>query len=489
MNKKSMILVGVTALLALAGCSNNEKQSSKKIKIRYVNSWGKNYQPEIDNLISKFQAENPNIQIDNIIEGGYDGIHTQTTSDIASGNGEYGDLVICYPDHVVDYINYGVAVDIQELIDDPDIGWTEDEKEDMIQGFLEEGRQYPVEGTYSLPYAKSTEALYYNADVIVGLDLSSVDATINGGLPLTTDYIDNLTWEEFLDKLCPAIEAYNNALPAAEKIIRDGGSGSITGICGYDSESNLFINLCEQYGYGYTSVNPQTGKASLDFNNDNVIALLQKFNEAGKKNYLVPSSRIENNSYCSSFFTAQNLLFNIGSTAGVTHEVSQNFDVNVTAIPGAGIESGNKHVISQGPSLCILAHPEDGREIRKARIEAAWKFYNFMTTSRNSARWAVTVGYLPVRTSSLSEEIYLENADTTGKPSKSEELLKAKNTQYSTIASANVFTSPVFRGSSTARTQVGGVMASVLNSASTLSAQQIKTLLDQAENNIRLDME
>ena len=487
MKKKVLMLVGVAALLALTGCESSEKQSSKKVTIRYVNSWGKNYQPEIDKLIAKFQEENPNVKIENIIEGGYDGIHTQTKSDIASGNGEYGDLVICYPDHVVDYIDYGVAVDLQELIDDPVIGWSEDDKEDMIQGFLDEGRQYPIEGTYSVPYAKSTEALFYNADVVVGLDLSSVDATINNGLPLTTDYIDNLTWEEFIGKLCPAIEAYNNALPAAEKIIRDAGAGKITGICGYDSEANLFINLCEQYGYGYTTVNPQTGKATLDFNNDNVVNLLKTFNEAGKKNYIVPSSRVENNSYCSSFFVDQNLLFNIGSTAGVSHEVSQNFDVHVTAIPGAA--GGNKHVISQGPSLCILAHPEDGKEMKKARIEAAWKFYNFITNSRNSARWSVTVGYLPVRTSSLTEEVYLEYADTKDKPSKSEELLKAKNAQYSTVASANVFTSPVFKGSSTARTQVGGVMASVLNSTATLTETQIKALLNQAENNIRLDME
>ncbi len=488
MNKKLIVLVSATALMSLVGCGGNGGGgSAKKVTIKYVNSWGKDYKPEVENLITKFEAANPNIHVESITEGGYDGIHTQTNSDIASANGEYGDLVICYPDHVVDYINYGVAVDMQELIDDPKIGWTDAEEEDMIQGFLEEGRKYPVEGTYSLPYSKSTEALYYNADVLIGLNLASVDPELNGGMPLTTDYFDNLTWEEFLDKLCPAIEKYNNALPAAEKIIRDAGQGKITGICGYDSEANLFINLCEQYGYGYTTVNPQTGKATLDFNNDNVKNLLAKFNEAGKKNYIVPSSRIENNSYCSSFFTAQNLLFNIGSTAGVGHEVSETFDVNVTAIPGA--KNGNKHVISQGPSLCILAHPEDGKAMRQARIEAAWKFYNFMTNSKNAARWAVTVGYLPVRTSSLSQEVYLEYADTTGKDPKTKELLVAKNAQYSTVASNNVFTSPVFKGSSTARTQVGGVMAAVLNATSGLTLAQIQALLDQAENNIKLDME
>ena len=482
MKKKIIILAGVTALMSLAGCGGSDSPSS--VTIKYVNGWGKDYQPEVDRLIASFQEANPGIKVEEVKPGGYDDIHKQTNSDISSGNGEYGDIVICYPDHVVDYINAGVAVDLQELIDDPVIGWSKDEKEDMIAGFLHEGEQYPIPGMYSLPYCKSTEGLWYNSDIVIGLDLSSVAPELNGGLPLTVDYINNLTWEEFLDKLCPAIMEYNDSLPEGRKIIVPGGEGTITGVCGYDSESNLFINLCEQYGYGYTSINQQTGKGVVDFNNDNVASLLVKFNEAGRKNYLIPSSRIENNSYCSSFFTAQNLLFNIGSTAGVGHEVCDNFVTNVTSIPGA--KEGNKHVISQGPSLCILEHPEDGAAMKKARIEAAWKFYNHLTNKKNNARWAVTVGYLPVRTLALSEEAYLDYADATGKSGK--ELLEAKNAQYSTVASANVFASPVFKGSSTARTVVGGVMANVLNSTTALSLAEVKALLDSAENTIKLEL-
>ena len=487
MKKNLVALAALTSLMSLVGCGGS-KQSETKVTIRYVNSWGQKYQPKVDKLMEDFMAANPNITVEKVVLGGYDGIHTQTVSDIDAANGEYGDLVICYPDHVVDYINYGVAVDLDDLMNDSKIGWTQAEKEDVIQAFLKEGQNFPIPGTYCLPYCKSTEALYYNKDVIIGLDLSSVNPNLNGGNKINKDYIDNLTWEEFFDVLCPAIDAYNNALPADEKIIIPAEAGGLSGICGYDSEANLFINLCEQYGYGYTSVNSQSGKASLDFNNDNVVSLLKKFNDAGKKNYLVPSSRKENNSYCSAFFTEQHFLFNIGSTAGVTHEVSSEFDVDVAPIPGA--REGNKHVISQGPSLCILAHPEDGKAVKQARIEAAWKFYKFLTNTKNSAVWATTVGYLPVRTSSLSEEVYIEYADATGKPARSEELLVAKNAQYSTVASSNVFTSPVFKGSSMARTVVGSVMANVLNHTSGLYTDaEIKALLNDAVNTIKIYME
>lgn len=487
MKKNLIALAALTSLMSLVGCGGT-KQSVTKVTIKYVNSWGQNYQAKVDQLMDEFMAANPNITVEKQVEGGYDGIHTQTSADIDAGNGEHGDIVICYPDHVVDYINSGVAVDLDDLINDKKIGWTQDEKEDMIAGYMKEGQNFPISGTYCLPYCKSTEALYYNKDVLIGLDLSSVDPNLNNGDAINQDYIENLTWEEFLDVLCPAIDAYNKGLPNDEKIIRPSTDGGLSGICGYDSEANLFINLCEQYGYGYTSVNQSTGKASLDFNNDNVVALLRKFNEAGKKNYLVPSSRKENNSYCSSFFVEQHFLFNIGSTAGVTHEASNDFDVDVAPIPGAA--NGNKHIISQGPSLCILKHPEDGKAIQKARIEAAWKFYKFLTSSKNSAIWATTVGYLPVRYSSLEQEVYIDYADVTGKPARSPELLTAKNAQYSTVASSNVFTSPVFKGSSTARTVVGATMAKVLNHTdSVYSLSEIKGLLNEAVNEIKKYME
>ena len=493
MNKKLLKFLPLLGVLALSACGpapssggGGKEAIDVEVTIKYVNSYGKNYQAQIDKMLEKFHEEHPKITVQEVKIGGYDQIHTQTVSDISAGNGEYGDLVICYPDHVVDYINYGVAVKLDDYIDDPNIGWTADEKADMIQGFLEEGKKYPVAGTYSLPYSKSTEALWYNADVVIGLNLSSVDPTINNGQPLTAEYIDNLTWEEFLDKLCPAIEAYNNALPADEKIIIDGGEGSLTGICGYDSTANLFINLCEQYGYGYSHSDLQTGKGVLDFDNANVKALMKKFSDAAKKNYIVPSTRIANNNYCSSYFTAQNLLFNIGSTAGVGHEHSDNFITNVTNIPGAA--GGNKHVISQGPSLCLLSHPEDGKEMKEARIQAAWELYKFLSDTKNSASWALTVGYLPVRTSSLETEAYMDYASTAGKTPTDLEALQAKNAQYSTAASNNVFTSDVFKGSSTARTQVGALMSHVLNNFDMTDAE-IDQLFTTTVNNIKLDMD
>lgn len=492
MKKTFLALLGMTAMLTMSACANNGggqgggggygPSDDQPVTIKYTHSWGKDYQATLDAMLADFMKLHPNITVEQITAGGYDGIHTQTKSDLSTATGEHGDLVICYPDHVVDYIEAGAAVNLQELIDDKDLGWSEKDKKDYIAGFVEEGKQFPIQGTYCLPYVKSTEGMFYNKDVLVGLDLHEIDATINGGNPLTAEYFDNITWEELFDKLCPAIERYNAALPAANKILIDGGSTAINGIVGYDSTSNLFINLCEQYGYGYTSSNKTTGKGSIDFNNENMRNLMKTFNKAALKGYIRPSTALSNNSYCSEFFTKQNLLFNIGSTAGASHEVSSNFDVNITNIPGAA--KGNKHVISQGPSLCILRHNEDGKEVANRRIKAAWELYKYMTSTERAAEWAITVNYLPIRTSALATEEYLEHSNVEGKTARSSDLLAAKTCQYSTAASNNVFSSPVFRGSSEARTQVGGLISNILLADHELTDAEIKTFFDQAYENI-----
>ena len=488
--KKTLFTLLAFAAMTLVACgqpSGDNKPSGDESKgfvkeattIKFVNTYGKNYQPKLNAWIEEFKQIEPNVTVENtVLNGNYDTIHSQTISDM--GTGEYGDLVICYADHVVDYMEYGKAVNFEKFINNAEYGLTEEEFGDYIPGFVQEGQEYLVPGTYSMPFSKSSEAMFYNADVLVGLNLAAQDPTINGGQPLTTDYLDNLTWEELFDHLAPAILAKNDSLDAQHKIIKEGGD--VYGVVGYDSVDNLFITIAEQYGYGYTSVNKETGEASLDFNNENMRNLAKKFNEASRLHYLVPAGEVENNSYCSSFFVDNQLLFNIGSTAGVSHEVASDFDVNVTSLPHAA--NGKRGNISQGPSLCILNHNND-----ENRQLAAWLFYKFLTTAERSAEWATTVGYLPVRTTSLTSEEYMEYTTTEGKPAKSLELLSAKNCLYSTAALRSAFSTPAFKGSSSARKQCGALMLKILlEPTANVTDAWVKTQFDTAENNIRTNM-
>src|SRR5574344_2849075 len=123
--------------------------------------------------------------------------------------------------------------------------------------------------------------MFYNAAVVIRLDLSKQDKEINGGAPLNAAYFDTLTWDELFDHLCQAIEAYNATLPTDQKILKT--DQAYHSIFAYDSDDNLFITLAKQYGYGYTSV--VNGAGSVDFNNDGMKSVMKRFKTAYDKGY------------------------------------------------------------------------------------------------------------------------------------------------------------------------------------------------------------
>ena len=450
-----------------------------EVTIKFSQAYSQSYQARLQTFVDSFKLVEPNVKIsleDGWISGNYDTIHSQTVSDIQTG--EYGDLVIAYPDHVVDYIDFNKAVRLDEFMDNPDYGWTASEKADVVQAYLREGQEFPIEGTYCLPFSKSTEAMFYNETRLFDSGLVQFLATRN--ISMNKNYIETLTWEKLFGELCPALEAYDEAHPESPLIQKK--DNNLNSYVGYDSDANLFITLAEQYGYGYTSVD-EYGEAHLDYNNANMKGLMKTFANAAQKGYL-RSPAVIGASYSSNYFKTNNVLFSIGSTAGVKNQVADTFDVGVARIPQA--EGKDPKIISQGPSVCILNHNND-----KDRQLAAWLFYKHMVNAKNTASWAIEVGYLPVRATAYTSEAYSDYCSTEGKDARSTELLTALNAIYSSSTVESVFTTPPFKGSSAARTQVNSLMANLLKDATenkTIDDAYLDAAFDLAINNTKIEM-
>ena len=495
MKKKILVPVMVlTSILALAGCNNGGKSGDQsteskpgekvghfdhKVTIKFTQAYAQGYQAKLQAFVDSFKEIEPNVEIkleDGWISGNYDTIHSQTISDIQTG--EYGDLVIAYPDHVVDYLDFGKAVKLDDYMTNADYGWSEQERADLVQAYIKEGQEFPLEGTYCLPFSKSTEAMFYNETRLFDSELVQFLST--KGITMNKAYIESLTWEELFGKLCPAFKEYDAAHPSSPLITEK--EGSMNSYVGYDSDANLFITLSQQYGYGYTSVD-EYGEAHLDYNNDNMKGLMKTFADASKNGYL-RSPGVIGKRYSSNYFKENNVLFSIGSTAGVKNQVADTFDVGVTRIPQAKDKAAK--IISQGPSICILDHNGD-----KDRQLAAWLFYKHMVSTKNTASWAIEVGYLPVRASAYTSEAYSDYCSTEGKDARSTELLTALNAVYSSSTVDKVFTTPPFKGSSTARTEVNSLMVNVLKDAADgkdINDTYLKEKFDLAINNTLKEM-
>ena len=420
------------------------------VEITIWTTYNDTYQAILNACAEELHELYPNITVNNVKQqGSYDDLKNMCVNGFAVDN--YPDMVAAYPDSVADFINNARALDMTDYMNDPDIGWTSVDYADIPAAYIEAGQQYSIPGTYSLPASKSTEAVYYNQDVLVGLNLSEFDATINGGKALNDAYLKSLTWEELFEKLVPALDAYDQAQDDSHKII-DRTTFADWAWVGYDSDDNFFITLAEQYGYGYTAVNQNTGKGELLFNNDGMKDLMKKFVGYQKNHYFTTKGVIKTNVNYRS--TADAMLFSIGSTGGVKYQFSSDnpHNVGVGRLPSA--RGGNSSIISQGPDFAFLDHASE------ARARATWLFYKLFTSAKYNIQWATTTGYSPVRYSVMESEAYQAYADYESQDEKTLDRLTALNAVYAASVSDDLFTSPVFKGSSEARNQVGTIFAS-----------------------------
>ena len=477
MKKNRLLVLAATTILALTGCGSSG--GSSKTEIVVWTTYNDNYQTIINNCIAEFEEAHKDVKVKNIKQqGSYQDLAKMVTDGFAVDN--YPDMVAAYPDAANDFLYNGKGLDMDKYMNDPEIGWTQDDFDDIPEAYIQLGQQYTIPGTYSLPASKSTEAMYYNQDVLIGLDLSDVDSTVNGGKKLNDDYFQKLTWEELFEKLVPALEKKDAALRAAGKTpLIDKDTFTDWAWVGYDSDDNLFITLAEQYGYGYTSVNGATGAGQIDFNNTGMKNLMKKFKGYYDKHYFTTKGVIKTNVNYRS--TVDAMLFSIGSTGGVKYQFADATAHNVGVAPVPYAAGRTRKLIAQGPDFAFLNHKNE------KRARATWEFFKLFTSTKYNAAWAMQTGYSPVRYSVMEDEEYIEYAKWEDKEEHTLDRLTALNATYASSVGDYMFSSPVFKGSDEARIQVGTIFAACVTAGSSLDAQ-IDSIFQTAVDNTKLKM-
>ncbi len=201
---------------------------------------------------------------------------------------------------------------------------------------------------------------------------------------------------------------------------------------GYDSESNWFITMCEQYGSGYTSAIKVDGTNFL-FDNPTSKSFVKRF-QTWYSEGLFTTQEIYK-AYTSGLFTvttadAQKSYMSIGSSAGATHQRPEKsadgtypFEVGIAPIPqlkADGADGYQAKAISQGPSVCIF---DKGNSMENI---ASWLFVKYLTTSVDfQAAFSIASGYVPVLETVFENQTY------------SEHLYGAKTYAYASVNSQN----------------------------------------------------
>ena len=441
----ALVLTLVMALSLFAGCAGNNADlkgnfvipeggyDGSAVTIKFYHTMGANLTAVLNLYIEEFNKLYPNITIEHEQVGSYDDVRNQISTQLTVGN--QPNIAYCYPDHVALYNETKMVATLDDLIastievtradgtKEP-LGLTQDQINDFIEGYYNEGKQFGDGKMYTLPLSKSTEVLYYNKTFFKANNLS---------VPTT--------WEE-LEALCAKIKKIDpKSIPL-----------------GYDSEGNWFITMTEQYGSDYTSA---SGDHYL-FDNDTNKAFVKEFREWYQNGYVTTQTLY--GGYTSGLFVNDKAdkptsYMSIGSSAGATHQRPAKgtdgkypFEVGIATIPQ--VDANNAKVISQGPSLCIF------KDSNPQEVVASWLFVKFLTTNVEfQAEFSMASGYVPVLKSVAENETYaafLNGADGGDNIA----ALSAKVCMDQVDA---YYTSPAFNGSSTARDQVGALLTAALS--------------------------
>ena len=125
----------------------------------------------LTDAIAEFNVLYPNITVEHQSYGNYDALLSQISTEVTVGNQPH--LAYCYPDHVATYNQAGAVQTLDVFINSDivlnradgtteTIGYTQEQRDDFIDAYYNEGMAFGDGKMYSIALAKSTEVLYYN---------------------------------------------------------------------------------------------------------------------------------------------------------------------------------------------------------------------------------------------------------------------------------------------------------------------------------------
>jgi multiple sugar transport system substrate-binding protein len=471
--KNILFLSLLVPTLASCGGSSEGDGINGTLKVVFWTTFGKDITDSLAKKISTFETlvkENDglDVEIDAEYQGSYDDISGKVIKGFAANN--IPSLVVAYPDHVANYLalekfDGQYVQNLDEYIDDPEVGFEAEEYlnpslegvDDFFSSYLEEGREYTKEGTYSLPFLKSTEIMLYNRAMVSS-------ALTNMGIDMSVDkYMSSLTRSDFiaiLEELNENRSTYGLNSDDAYPLY-------------YDSDSNLFISQSYQRDIPYVSLDSNNA-GELDFVNEKAKAMVQEFVDMHAEG-LMTTKGTNSGEYGSNRFKAAKCAFVVGSTGGTAYsDPGVSFEVGVSKFPSytGAIESERNKYISQGVTLAILNNPGIDSTLNERKKLYARKFLKYITNTENNLDIARnhSAGYSPVRQSCIEDSDYLARLEEG--VDEGDYLALCANIINNEIQ-GNYFNYPAFKGSDVARDQVGAIVTQALLGNSGSSIDQL----------------
>lgn len=449
--KKQIKCFFLSMLLLCSGCHGKRTAATftmpetfdenKKYEVTFwaKNDTNKNQTAVYQQAINDFEAMYPNIQINMRLYTDYGKIYNDVITNISTNTTP--DVCITYPDHIATYLSgNNTVVPLDTLMDDKKYGLGGSEvkfdsvkKEEIIPEYLQECQlngQY-----YALPFMRSSEVVYINADYVHKLGYEIPDV-------LTWDYIFEVS-EAATKKNADGTYTLNGQKVMIPFI--------------YKSTDNMMIQMLKQKGAGYSDEN-----GNIEIFNDDTKEILGEIAQHVETGAF---STFKISSYPANFLNAGQCVFAIDSTAGstwmgtnaplsdISEENKVNFDTEVRVVPQYDVN--NIQMISQGPSICIF-NKDDADQ-----VVASWLFAQYLLSDKVQIGYSETEGYVPVTSKARNTESYQQYLSEEGIDNDAHYSVKIEATKVLLNNVEHTFTTPVFNGSTSLRDAAGQMIEDV----------------------------
>lgn len=346
-SRRGVLLGGAAAMAGVAGLRPRPASAAAdKVKVQFMYPVGVSGDINriMTGMISKFNAEHENIEVEAIYAGSYD--NTEQKVITALGVGDPPATWLPINSALQTFLGLDALADVTDKAKKTDI------YQDFLPGFLEtavsDGK------LYGLPFQPSTPVLYINKDAFkaAGIDKAPV------------------TWSDLLET-------------AKALTVRENGELKRWGVTiGGGWHDWMFECYCRQNG-----LVPWT-KESVLFDKPESVDALEFWVKMVKAGVMPPASTWQGSA---NDFLAGRTAMLYHSTGSLTNlRTSAPFQVDVAFMP-----KNKTFGACQGGGPIMIAKKQSD-----AAIEASWAFAKWMTSTEVQSQWGRDTGYLAVRKSS-----------------------------------------------------------------------------------------
>ncbi len=305
----------------------------------------------LNEFVDAFNADRPGLHVKIEYAGDYVDIYQKVSASIQAKT--LPGMTVAYESMTTEFAMSGAVQRLDDLVADPEIGFTEAELADYFPGVLETNR-YPAlgGGMYSFPFSKAVLVMYFNQRVLREAGIESPPST----------------WDAFI---------------AQCKTIKEN-----TGKYGYaiDIDCSTLDGFLMSLGGDIVT---EDGRAFAGPGMLHVFEML-RFLVDEDLAYLTPPRTFEDRSA----FAQDEVAFTFRSSshlAPIGELMEGDRDAwGVAVIPQD--DPDNPRTVLYGPNACIFA-------IGDKQVRTSWEFIRYFSRPENSVKWALGTGYLPVRKS------------------------------------------------------------------------------------------